>query len=340
MTIVEKPSDHPSFSKKIGILLVNLGTPDFPDPKSLRKYLKEFLSDQRVIDIPKILWWFILNLIILNTRPKKSAQAYSRIWIKDDPDGSPLKIITRKTIEKLSTFFHDDICVLDYAMRYGNPSIKSKLDYLKNMNCSKILVFNLYPQYAAPTTATVNDEVCKWLIQQKWQPTIRFSSPYFDDNNYINAVTNSIKESFKKDGVPEILLMSFHGSPKRYLIEGDPYHCHCMKTARLIKERLKLNEKNFLVTFQSRFGSEPWLQPYTDESLKSLGEKKIKHLSVITPGFSTDNLETLEEINIEGREIFKENGGGKFTFIPCLNESKNGIKLLKDLLNKEISGWI
>ena len=342
MNNIIEPSDHPKLPKisKVGILIVNLGTPDNTDTKSVRRYLKEFLSDRRVVDIPRLFWWIILNLIILNVRPKKSGDAYKRIWLKDDIDGSPLRRITRLQKEALVKKFQSHGIIVEYAMRYGSPSIKNKLSELKNYGCNKILVLSLYPQYAAPTTATVNDEVCRWMLKQRWQPSIRLSSSFHDHPAYINALTNSIIESFKKNGVPDMLLLSFHGSPLRYLIEGDPYHCHCVKTARLIKENLKINEKKIFVSFQSRFGSEPWLKPYTDETLKLFGKKKINHLSVITPGFVADNLETLEEINIEGKEIFIQNGGKKFTYIPCLNDSKDGINVLNTLCEEELGGWL
>ena len=339
--MINKPADHPEIkANKIGILLVNLGTPESTDTKSIRKYLKEFLSDRRVIDVPRVLWWIILNFIILNTRPKKTGAAYKKIWIKNDKDGSPLRKITRLQSEKLSKMFKNENIVVDYAMRYGNPAIHSKLDQFKQKGCDRIIIFSLYPQYSGPTTATVNDEVCKWMIKQKWQPSIRIIPPYFDKPEYISSISQSILKSFNENGKPDLLLLSFHGAPKRYLIEGDPYHCQCVKSGRLIKEYLKLNNQNFMMSFQSRFGSEPWLQPYTDETLEKLGNRKIKHLAIATPGFSADNIETLEEINIEGREEFINSGGEKFTFIPCLNDSEEGMKLLYNLAVKELGGWI
>ena len=233
-----------------------------------------------------------------------------------------------------------DSIIVDYAMRYGNPAIHSKLNQFKQKGCNRIIIFSLYPQYSGPTTATVNDEVCKWMVKQKWQPSIRIIPPYFDNPEYISSISKSILKSFKENGKPDLLLLSFHGAPKRYLIEGDPYHCQCVKSGRLIKEYLKLNNEDFMMSFQSRFGSEPWLQPYTDETLEKLGNRKIKHLAVATPGFSADNIETLEEINIEGREEFMNSGGEKFTFIPCLNDSEEGMKLLYNLAVKELGGWI
>ena len=339
--MIYKPSDHPKINnKKIGILLVNLGTPKNTDIKSIKLYLREFLSDRRVIDVPRILWWMILNLIILNTRPKKTAAAYKKIWLKNDEDGSPLRKITRLQSEKLSKLLRNKNIITDFAMRYGEPSIKNKLSELHKKGCDKIIILSLYPQYSGPTTATVNDEICKWMIKQKWQPSIRIAPPYFDSPEYIEAISKSILKSFKENGRPDILLLSFHGAPKRYLMEGDPYHCQCAKTGRLIKEYLKLEDKNFMISFQSRFGSEPWLQPYTDETLEILGNKKVNHIAIATPGFSADNIETLEEINIEGRETFINSGGKKFTFIPCLNDSAYGMDLLHKLALKELSSWL
>ena len=339
--MIYKPSDHPKINNnKIGILLVNLGTPKNTDIKSIKLYLREFLSDRRVIDVPRILWWVILNLIILNTRPKKTAAAYKKIWLENDKDGSPLRKITRLQSEKLSKLLNNKNIITDYAMRYGEPSIKNKLSELHRKGCDKIIALSLYPQYSGPTTATVNDEICKWMIKQKWQPSIRIAPPYFDSPEYIEAISRSILKSFKKNGQPDILLLSFHGAPKRYLMEGDPYHCQCAKTGRLIKEYLKLKDENFMISFQSRFGREPWLQPYTDETLETLGNKKVKHLAIATPGFSSDNIETLEEINIEGRETFINSGGKKFTFIPCLNDSSYGMELLYKLASKELNSWL
>ncbi len=339
--MINKPLDHPKINKnKIGLLLINLGTPSNLKLQSIKIYLKEFLSDRRVIDLPRIQWWFILNFIILNIRPKKTLEAYKKIWLQNDPDGSPLRKITRLQSEKLSKEFNNEGIIVDYAMRYGRPAIKTKLDELKKRGCDRIIIFSLYPQYSGPTSATVNDEVCKWLMCQKWQPSIRIAPPYFDKTKYISTISKSILNSFAKHGEPDILLLSFHGAPMRYLVEGDPYHCQCVKTARLIKEKLNFDENKFLISFQSRFGSEPWLKPYTDETLKKLGHEKVKHLAIVTPGFSADNIETLEEINIEGRKEFLDSGGKKFTYIPCLNDTEIGIKLLKDLTLDELSGWI
>jgi ferrochelatase len=337
----KKPSDHPKIlNNKIGVLLINLGTPNNTDTKSIRIYLKEFLSDPRVIDLPRILWWFILNLIILNTRPRKTGAAYKKIWLTNDEDGSPLRKFTRLQSENLLKAFNNDKLIIDFAMRYGSPSISAKLEKLKSAGCERILIFSLYPQYSAPTTATVNDEIFKWMIKQKWQPSIRIVPPYFDRPEYISAISKSILRSFKEHGEPNILLLSFHGAPMRYLIEGDPYHCQCIKTARLIKEYLNIDDKKFMISFQSRFGNEPWLKPYTDETLEKLGKENINHLSIITPGFSSDNIETLEEIDIEGRKTFLSSGGRKFTYIPCLNDTHEGMELLHKLTMNELAGWI
>ena len=333
-----KPLDHTNIAfNKIGVLLVNLGTPEGTDFFSVRKYLKEFLSDRRVIDLFKPFWWIILNLIILTFRPSKSGKAYKRIW--NNKKGSPQRFITENQIKKLkNTYKNHSQIQIEFSMRYGNPSIKSKLNYLFYSGCTKILIFPLYPQYSASTTATVQDEVCKWLLKKRWQPSIRFVAPWYDDFQYIEAICNSIKKSNKnKSGA---LIISFHGVPKRYLISGDPYYCHCQKTGRLIQEKVKWPEEKFFITFQSRFGPEEWLQPYTDKTIIELGKKGIKHLSIISPGFVTDCLETLDEIKNEANELFIENGGRSLNYISCLNDSRDGISVLKNQISKNLSGWI
>ncbi len=337
---IKKPLDHTKISfNKIGVLIVNLGTPENTDYFSIRKYLKQFLNDRRVIDVFRPLWWIILNLIILSFRPSKTGQAYKRIWhpIK----GSPLKYLTTKQSKKLTEKFKIfKIVQIDYAMRYGNPSIRSRLDNLFNLGCTKILIMPLYPQYSASTTATVLDEVHKWMLNKRWQPSLRTVPPWYDNKDYIQSICNSINKSFKKNGEPETLLISFHGVPKRYLILGDPYHCHCQKTARLIEENLKWPQKNIFVTFQSRFGSEPWLKPYTDEKIIELAKNGTTNLSIVSPGFVSDCLETLDEIKNEMKEIFYKNGGKSFHYIDCLNDSEEGINLLKNLIISNLSGWI
>ena len=336
--------NHPSLPRhpKVGILLVNLGTPDATDKKSMRRYLKEFLSDRRVIETPRLLWWFILNGIILNTRPEKSGEAYKRIWL-DDEDGSPLRKYTRLQAEFLAEnmdkYTGSDQIYVTYAMRYGNPSIEEKLNEIKNEGCNRLLVMPLYPQYAAATTATVIDKVCQWMLKQRWQPALRTIAPWHDHPKYIDALARSIKPKIR--GNPEQhLMLSFHGIPQQYFDQGDPYHCHCMKTARLLKEKLNWPDERFHIAFQSRFGRAPWLQPYTDETLARLGQEKVKDLAIIAPGFTADCLETLDELAIEGRDIFLENGGQNFTFIPCLNASPSAMKLIKTLIDENIKGWL
>tara|TARA_B100000674_G_C37870162_1_gene929082 strand:+ start:281 stop:1312 length:1032 start_codon:yes stop_codon:yes gene_type:complete len=341
MSVKPIPNDHPKWKNlsDTGVLLVNLGTPDATDKKSMRRYLKEFLSDTRVIEYPKFIWWFILNLIILNVRPKKSGDAYKKIWIPNDPDGSPLRKFTRLQSEKLQKLFKNNKhLIIDWAMRYGNPSISEKLNNFKEIGIKKIVILPLYPQYSAATTATVCDEVYRWALKQRWQPSFRIVPPWFDHPEYISAIAKQIKKSLNNKKNFHLML-SFHGIPKRYFINGDPYHCHCMKTARLIKEKIKYNDSLFHVTFQSRFGSEPWLQPYTDETIQSLAKKGVKKLAIIAPGFFSDCLETLEELAMEGKEIFIDNGGKEFVYIPCLNDSDNSLKIVKKITDENIAGW-
>lgn len=342
MTIIKKPSDHPYFplKPKIGILLVNLGTPDGTDYWSMRKYLKQFLMDKRVVDIFRPVWWLILNGPILTFRPSKSGKAYEKIWDKDNY-GSPLRKHTINQTKKLQNLYKDnEQIVIEHAMRYGNPAIDNVLYKMKEGGCTKIVVVPLYPQYAASTSATVKDEVFKWLLKQRWQPDIRTVAPWFDDNNYIKALANTIKDNFKNKSKPDMLLISFHGIPKRYFIAGDPYHCHCIKTSRLLREELKWPENKILVTFQSRFGPEPWLQPYTDKTIIDLAKKGTKNIALVAPGFISDCLETLEEINVEAKELFIENGGENFNYIPCLNDNKHSIKLLDQIIKTNLLGWV
>ena len=338
--MVQKPSDHIKTKfDKIGVLIINLGTPEGTDYWSMRKYLKEFLSDRRVIDIFKPIWWLILNGPILTFRPKKSGRAYKRVWDKEK--GSPLRYITESQLKKIKTKFKfNKEVIIDYSMRYGKPSIQNKLENLFNEGCSKLLILPLYPQYSASTTASVQDEVFKWLLSKRWQPSIRTIAPWFDDNNYISKITNTIKESFKKNGAPEHLIISFHGVPRRYLLMGDPYHCHCQKTGRLIKEKLNWPDNRFSICFQSRFGPEEWLTPYTDKKIIELAIGGVKDISIVSPGFVTDCLETWDEIKNEGLETFKENGGKKLNYINCLNDSKDGISLLSKLIEDNLKGWI
>ena len=299
MTIIKKPSDHPYFplKPKIGVLLVNLGTPDGTDYWSMRKYLKQFLMDRRVVDIFKPLWWLILNGPILTFRPSKSGKAYQKIWDKDNY-GSPLRKHTVNQTKKLQELYKQDKQIMiEHAMRYGKPEIDKTLYKMKENGCTKIVLMPLYPQYAASTSATVKDEVFKWLLEQRWQPDIRTISPWFDDSNYIKALANTIKDNLKNKNKPDMLLISFHGIPKRYFMAGDPYHCHCIKTARLLKQELKWPEDKILVTFQSRFGPEPWLQPYTDKTIIDLAKNGLKNIAVVAPGFISDCLSAVSPVN-------------------------------------------
>ena len=339
------PDNHPSVAfGKVGVLLVNLGTPDGTDYKSMRRYLKEFLSDQRVIEEPKWKWWPILNGIILQTRPQKSGKAYASIWNNEQNEG-PLLTITRsqseKLAERLAAVQVARPVEVDFAMRYGNPSIKSKIASLAEKGCERLLVLPLYPQYAAATTATVNDAVFDVLKEMRWQPALRTLPPYHDHPAYIDALATSLKASISKlDFEPEVILASYHGIPKRYFDNGDPYHCHCMKSSRLVREALGWSKDYMRTTFQSRFGPEEWLQPYTDKTVESLAQSGVKRIAIFNPGFSADCLETLEEIDGENREIFMEHGGEKFAHLPCLNDSDEGMDMLATLTLNELQGWI
>jgi ferrochelatase len=319
------PADHPAIpAPKIGVLIVNLGTPDEADAKAVRRYLGEFLSDPRVVEIPKILWQPILRGIILRTRPKKSAHAYSLVWRED---GSPLAAITRLQAEGLKGAFGDGV-IVDYAMRYGRPAIADRLAWLKAQGCERILVAPLYPQYCAATTATANDSAFAALATMRWQPALRTLPPYHDDPAYIGALRRSVEASLAAlDFVPDAIVASFHGMPARTLALGDPYHCHCQKTARLLSEALG---RELVVAFQSRFGRAKWLEPATDITLERLARE----------GFSADCLETLEEISIRGRDTFLDAGGEHFAYLPCLNDSAEGMELLQALIARELEGWL
>ncbi|HCQ82114.1 MAG TPA: ferrochelatase [Rhodobiaceae bacterium] len=330
---------HPSVAYgKTGILLVNLGTPESPDAKGLRPYLKQFLSDRRVIETSPIIWQPILRGIILNTRPRKSARAYAKIWNKET-DESPLRYFTRTQAEKLHERFGDGL-EIEWAMRYGAPSIADKLAALKARGCERISVIALYPQYSASTSASVYDDVFRALLDMRWQPAVRTAAPWHDMPAYITALAASVRAHYKTlDWKPDVLVASFHGLPQMYFDKGDPYHCHCAKTARLLREKLKLPEDRFKLTFQSRFGPTKWLEPYTDKTVEDLASDGTKKLAVITPGFVSDCVETLEEINIELRETFEAAGGTHFTTVPCLNDAKGGVTLLEKIVKREISGW-
>jgi ferrochelatase len=327
---------------KVGLLLVNLGTPDATDYWSMRRYLKEFLSDQRVIEVNPWKWMFILNGPILSFRPQKSGAAYDKIWMKDTNE-SPLRHYTRKQAEKLGVSMakRSDKIVVDWAMRYGNPSIGSKLEALKKQGCERIAVVPLYPQYSAATTATVCDQTFRELMKMRWQPSIRIAEPYHDHPRYIEGLASSVRKHLATlDWKPDVILSSFHGLPKSYFQKGDPYPCHCQKTGRLLREALSMDEKQMRLTFQSRFGPEEWLQPYTDKTLEQLPAEGIKKVAVICPGFAADCLETLEEIAIAGKESFINNGGSHFTMIPCMNDSEECLHLLEGISETATSGWL
>lgn len=339
------PEGHPVIKMgRVGVLLVNLGTPDGTDFWSIRRYLKEFLSDRRVIEANPLIWQLILNVIILNVRPAKSAHAYKKIWLKES-DESPLRAITRHQAEKLQLMAadqgqtHSEI-VVEWAMRYGQPAIASKLATLRQQGCDRIAVLPLYPQYSATTTATVQDEVFRYMQTLRWQPTLRFAEPYYADSHYIQALANAYRQHLDTlDWVPEVLLTSFHGLPQVYLEKGDPYYCHCHKTMRLMRDALAMDETNLLLAFQSRFGPKQWLQPYMDDVIADLIKKGVKRIAVITPGFAADCVETLEEIDIGIREDFIQAGGTHFTLVPALNDSTLGVALLERLMAKTLAGW-
>ena len=337
------PAGHPPVRHgRVGVLLVNLGTPDGTDYWSMRRYLKEFLSDRRVIETSRLIWWPLLNLVILSTRPGRKGKDYASIWNKE-LDESPLRTITRSQSEKLAACLADKAptLVVDWAMRYGNPSIPSRIEALQKEGCDRILLVPLYPQYAAATSATVCDKAFDALKTMRWQPVLRVAPPWADDPVYIEAVTTSLKaEIARLDFEPEVILASFHGVPQSYLEKGDPYHCQCQKTARLMREALGLDEERFRITFQSRFGPEEWLQPYTDKTVEALAKQGVKRLAVCMPGFSADCLETLEEIAGENAEIFLHNGGENFAAIPCLNDSVEGLRVIEHVVRRELMGWV
>ena len=325
-------------NKQIGVLITNLGTPDSPTKKDLKKYLNQFLMDKRVVDISRLLWVPLLKLIILNVRPKKSAKLYKSIWTKD---GSPLLATSNKILKNLKNEFKNyENMNFDLGMRYGNPSIEDALKSFREKGISKIIILPLYPQAGSPTTSSTLDAVNKYLLEQSWTPNLRFISGYHDNVDYINSISSSIEKSFSKNGKPDKLIFSYHGMPERYLLEGDPYYCFCHKTTRLVAENLKLNVHDYEMAFQSRFGYEKWLQPYIDDRIPELAKNGAKHIQIISPGFSVDCLETLEEINIGYRELYEECGGEKYNYISCLNDSNDQIKILKNLISNSLIGWI
>ena len=332
------PADHPDVaSGRIGVLIVNLGTPDAPEPGPVKRYLAEFLSDRRVVEIPPIAWQPILRGIILNTRPKKSAHAYRQVWTDE---GSPLAVITRQQAEAMQLRLGDG-AVVDWAMRYGTPSIPERMQALMDKGCERILLAPLYPQYSGATTATVVDKAADKLRTMRWQPALRTLPPYHDDPAYIDALeTDLTRQLDALDFAPEVLLLSFHGMPERTLHLGDPYHCHCRKTARLLQERLQGRDLRVRTSFQSRFGRAKWLEPATDTVIAEEAAAGTRRLAIAAPGFSADCLETLEELAIQGRDQFIEEGGERFAALSCLNTSDAGLVMLEALLRRELSGWI
>ncbi len=326
-------------SDKIGVLITNLGTPDAPTPKALKRYLKEFLADPRVVEVPRLIWWMVLNGVILNIRPRRSAKAYSTVWTEQ---GSPLLTITQQQTRQIETRlaekFGEDI-IVDFAMRYGNPSINEVTSRLLDQGVRKLVVLPLYPQYCASTTGSTFDAIANVFTRRRWLPELRFVNSYHDNQDYILALAHSIKEHWQSHPRADKLIFSYHGIPKRYLLNGDPYFCHCHKTSRLLANALGLTQSEYETTFQSRFGREEWLQPYTDFRLKALPGEGIKSVQVICPGFSADCLETLEEIAVENRDYFLESGGERYEYIPALNDQPVHIEALTKLIEQNVHGW-
>jgi protoporphyrin/coproporphyrin ferrochelatase len=327
---------------RIGVLLVNLGTPDSTGYWAVRRYLKEFLSDRRVIEENRLKWWLVLNLVILTVRPGRKGRDYDKIWNRERNE-SPLKTITRSQSDRLDEMMEkfDKRIRVDWAMRYGNPSIGSRLEALAAQNCERILVVPLYPQYAAPTTATVCDEIFRVLTRMRFQPTIRIAAPYFAEPAYIDALATSINAALAKLAFkPDVIVASYHGMPEDYVAKGDPYQQQCGETTVLLRKKLKLDDERLIMTFQSRFGTAEWIKPYTDATVKSLAERGVKNIAVVTPGFSADCLETLEEIAIENADIFRRAGGENFAAVPCLNDTPPGMAVIRDVVVRELKGWI
>jgi ferrochelatase len=330
----------PSSSRRIGVLLMNLGTPDATDYRSMRRYLKEFLSDRRVIEEPRLKWWLVLNLIILTVRPGRRGRDYEKIWNRE-LDESPFKTITREQAQKLAAALADERVVVDWAMRYGNPAVAARLAWLQAQGCDRILLVPLYPQYAAATTATACDQAFRALMALRWQPAVRVAPPYYDDPAYIDAVAASIRDHLAGLAFePDALIASFHGMPVAYAEKGDPYPGQCLATARLVRERLGWPEARWHTTFQSRFGNAPWIEPYTIDTVERLARSGVKRLAVVAPGFSADCLETLEELDMENRAAFLANGGERFAYIPCLNASPLGIGVIGRIVRRELAGWV
>ncbi|MER8748855.1 ferrochelatase [Mesorhizobium sp. M1050] len=336
------PAGHPPVKAgKIGIMLVNLGTPDGTDFKSMWRYLREFLSDPRVIELNRAIWYPILYGLVLTRRPKTSGANYARIWNREKNE-SPLRTYTRGQGEKLAEALRDlpDV-VVDWAMRYGNPSTESVAQRLVDQGCDRILSFPLYPQYSATTTATANDQLFRALMKMRRAPAIRSVPPYYDEPVYIEALARSIEQHLATlDFEPEVVITSYHGIPKPYFEKGDPYYCHCQKTTRLLRERLGWDDKKLIITFQSRFGAQEWLQPYTDKTVEKLGKDGVKAIAIVNPGFSVDCIETLDEIGREAAETFHHAGGKNFAHIPCLNDSAEGMAVVEAMVRRELSGWV
>ena len=331
--------DHEQ-APRVGILLTNLGTPQAPEKKPLRTYLKQFLSDPRVVEVPRLLWWFILNGVILNIRPARSAAAYKTVWTER---GSPLMFHTKDQTEALRSVISEqfgDKVMVDFAMRYGSPAIPDVLQNMLQQGVRKLLVLPLYPQYSGATTASTFDAIAEDFTTRRWLPELRFASHYHDHPAYITALADSIRDFRAQHGSADKLMFSYHGEPKKYLEKGDPYHCECLKTSRLVAEELGLQEEEYTSAFQSRFGREEWLRPYTDETLKAFPQSGVKTVQVICPGFSADCLETLEEIAVENRDYFMEAGGQEFAYIPCLNSSPGHISCLETIVKEHLQGWV
>jgi len=329
-------------TSRIGVLLVNLGTPDAAEPKAVRRYLKEFLADPRVIEKNTLLWKFVLNGVILPLRSRRKARDYRKIWNRER-DESPIKTITRSQTEKLAGILEPlgKHIVVDWAMRYANPSIASRLEALLAQGCDRILVMPLYPQYAAPTTATVNDEVFRFLLKQRRQPALRIMPAYYDDPYYVEVLASSLKAELQAlPFIPDVIVASYHGMPLEYVRKGDPYESQCVRTTELLRERLGFDDKKLILTYQSRFGRDRWLEPYTISTVKALAKKGVKNMVVITPGFAADCLETLEEIAVENAHVFKRCGGENFAAIPCLNDSEAGMLMIWQLAMRELKGWV
>lgn len=333
-------------SGKIGILLTNLGTPEATDYWSMRRYLHEFLSDRRVIETPRWLWWPLLNLIILTTRPGRKGKDYDLVWNRERNEG-PLKTITRSQAEKLTALLERQPgadagkIVVDWSMRYGKPSMGERIRYLLDRGCDRILLFPLYPQYSAATSATVCDQAFRAMMEMRWQPTLRVAHPYYNDPVYIDALVSSMKRDLAElPFEPERILVSFHGVPQSYIDKGDPYYEQCTVTWRMMRERFGWPEDKFMMSFQSRFGTEEWIKPYTDETVKGFAASGVKRMAIVAPGFSADCLETLEELNGENRHYFEDGGGEHFAFLPCLNDTEEGMRVIREVILRELKGWM